>query len=75
MATTNENDGLLSEIQELQDLLKSAKEETETSLSKLRKDIAETQHELEEADKDPKLKAAFEHALATLPIGDLIPDE
>ena len=44
-------------------------------LEQLRKDIAETRRELEEVDKDPKLKAAFKNVLANISISDLAAEE
>ena len=58
-------DDVRSELQDLIKTLKSAEEERKEALSHLSDDLEKTRRELEEIDKDPERKAAFERMLKT----------
>ena len=58
-------DDVRSELQDLIKTLKSAEEERKEALSRLSDDLEKTRRELEEIDKDPERKAAFEQMLKT----------
>jgi hypothetical protein len=58
-------DDIRSEIQNMIKTLKSAEEERKEALSHLSDDLEKTRRELEEIDKDPERKAAFERMLKT----------
>ena len=65
-------DDVRSELQDLIKNLKSAEEERMEAMSRLSERMAKTQRELEEIDKDPERKAAFERMLKTTPVSGLI---
>ena len=58
-------DDVRSELQDLIKTFKSAEEERKEALSHLSDDLEKTRRELEEIDKDPERKAAFERMLKT----------
>ena len=58
-------DDVRSELQDLIKTLKSAEEERKEALSRLSDDLEKTRRELEEIDKDPERKVAFEQMLKT----------
>ena len=58
-------DDVRSELQDLIKTQKSADEERKEALSRLIDDLEKTRRELEEIDKDPERKAAFEQMLKT----------
>ena len=58
-------DDVRSELQNLIKTLKSADEERKEALSRLSDDLEKTRQELEEIDKDPERKVAFEQMLKT----------
>ena len=58
-------DDVRSELHDLIKTLKSAEEERKEALSRLSDDLEKTRRELEEIDKDPERKAAFEEMLKT----------
>ena len=64
-------DDIRSEIQNMIKTLKSAEEERTETLSRLREDIKNTLRELEEIEKDPERKAAFERMLKTTTVAAL----
>ena len=68
-------DDVRSELQDLIKTLKSAEEERKEALSRLSDDLEKTRRELEEIDKDPESKAAFEEMLKTTTVSDLIPKQ
>ena len=64
-------DDVRSELQDLIKTLKSAEEERKEALSRLSDDLEKTRRELEEIDKDPERKAAFERMLKTTTVETL----